>query len=105
MEKTFIYDLTCLIFQQVLETPTGTIRVDLRYAQYFLSRHRDATLFVKQQGRRFLVISHDEAGALINHLLTNWEIGRGRQDAPASRSFSNLEFRLKYPGLWSPDLD
>jgi glycosyltransferase involved in cell wall biosynthesis len=105
MAKTFLYDLTCLISQQVSETPSGTMRVDLRYAQYFLARHAESTVFVKQQGNRLLVISHDEAGALIHHLLVNWGIGVDKQPQPASRRQSNLEFRMKYPGLWSPDLD
>jgi len=105
MEQSFIYDLTCLIYQQVSATPSGTVRVDLRYAQYFLTQHRESTVFVKQQGNQFLVISYDEAEALINHLLINWGIGRDAQSNQASRSQSNLEFRMKYRGLWSPDMD
>jgi glycosyltransferase involved in cell wall biosynthesis len=105
MERVFIYDLTCLIYQQVSETPVGTIRVDLRYAHYFLTRHRESTVFVKQQGKQLLVISYDEARALIEHMLISWGIGRDSQSGQASQGRSNLEFRMEHPGLWSPDLD
>ena len=104
MNKTFVYDLTCLISQQVSETPSGTVRVDLRYAHYFLTQRRDSTLFVKQHGSKLLVIERDEAEALVNHLLENWELGKPDEDTE-STSQSNLEFRMQYHGLWDPDLD
>jgi len=105
MTKIFIYDLTCLIYQQVSDTPSGTIRVDLRYAHYFLTQKRDCTLFVKQHGNQLLVIHHDEAEALINHLLVNWELGSVAIADKESKFESNLEFRMKYHGMWDPDLD
>jgi glycosyltransferase involved in cell wall biosynthesis len=105
MGKKFIYDLTCLIYQQVSETPSGTIRVDLRYAHYFLTNRKASTIFVKQHGKSLLIINHDEAEALVNHLLSNWELGVVEQPSDAFKSESNLEFRMKYHGLWDPDLD
>lgn len=105
MGKRFIYDLTCLIYQQVSDTPSGTVRVDLRYAHYFLTHRRDSTVFVKQHGKRLLVISHDEAEALIHHLLVNWEIGSTGTEPAAAKALSNLEFRMNYHGMWDPDLD
>ena len=59
MGKKYIYDLTCLIYQQVSDTPSGTIRVDLRYAHFFLTQRRESTLFVKQHGNKLLIISLD----------------------------------------------
>jgi glycosyltransferase involved in cell wall biosynthesis len=105
MTRMFIYDLTCLIYQQVSDTPSGTIRVDLRYAHYFLTQRRDSTLFVKQQGKHLAVINHDEASALINHLLVNWELGSTVETESSKRFESNLEFRMQYHGMWDPDLD
>lgn len=105
MQKRYIYDLTCLISQQVSETPSGTVRVDLRYAHFFLTERREYTVFVKQQGDKLLVIHHDEAEALINHLLLNWELGLTDEQLAAGKTESNLEFRMKYHGMWDPDLD
>ncbi|NNE38420.1 MAG: hypothetical protein HKN08_08955, partial [Gammaproteobacteria bacterium] len=105
MDKIYIYDLTCLIYQQVSETPSGTVRVDLRYAHYLLTQHKDATIFVKQQGNNLLIISHNEAEALIHHLLENWELGISNSIEEKSNSESNLEFRMRYHGMWDPDLD
>jgi glycosyltransferase involved in cell wall biosynthesis len=105
MNRKFIYDLTCLIYQQVSDTPSGTIRVDLRYAHYFLTHRRDSTLFVKQQGNNLIVINHDEASALINHLLVIWELGSTADADNSSNYESNLEFRMQYHGMWDPDLD
>jgi glycosyltransferase involved in cell wall biosynthesis len=105
MGKKYIYDLTCLIYQQVSETPSGTVRVDLRYAHYFLNHQSEATVFVKQQGNKLLIINHDEAAALVNHLLSNWELGVVEDQPELSKSQSNLEFRMKYHGMWDPDLD
>ena len=103
--KNYIYDLTCLIYQQVSETPSGTVRVDLRYALYFLTHKKDSTHFVKQHGDNLLIINYDEAEALVNHLLTNWELGVVEDKAEKTKAQSNLEFRMKYHGLWDPDLD
>lgn len=105
MGTIYIYDFTCLIYQQVSETPSGTVRVDLRYAHYLLTLHRDSTIFVKQQGNNLLIISHEEAEALIFHLLENWELGISNALTEKSNSESNLEFRMKYHGMWDPDLD
>ncbi|MGK0298773.1 MAG: hypothetical protein ACI9XC_002397, partial [Gammaproteobacteria bacterium] len=105
MRKKYIYDLTCLIYQQVSETPSGTVRVDLRYAHYFLCHNKSDTTFVKQHGNKLLIINHDEAEALVNHLLSNWELGVVENQTDVSKSQSNLEFRMKYHGMWDPDLD
>jgi glycosyltransferase involved in cell wall biosynthesis len=105
MDKIYIYDLTCLIYQQVSETPSGTVRVDLRYAHYLLTEYSDSTIFVKQQGNNLLIISHDEASALIYHLLENWELGISNPANEKTNSESNLEFRMQYHGMWDPDLD
>lgn len=105
MDNIYIYDLTCLIYQQVSETPSGTVRVDLRYAHYLLNQHGESTIFVKQQGNQLLIISQDEAEALISHLLDNWELGIRNPDNEKTNSESNLDFRMKYHGMWDPDLD
>jgi len=86
MDKIYVYDLTCLIYQQVSETPSGTVRVDLRYAHYLITKHKESTIFVKQQGNNLLIIGHDEAEALIQHLLENWELGIGNSTEKRANS-------------------
>lgn len=105
MGTTYLYDLTCLIYQQVSETPSGTVRVDLRYAHYLITKHKNSTVFIKQHGKKFIIIQHDEAEALIFHLLNNWELGLNDIQDLKTNSESNLDFRMKYHGLWDPDLD
>ena len=69
MHHTFIYDLSCLISHQIRTTPSGTVRVDLRYAAYFLLEKADTTVFVRQFKNNLVVVANDDAQALVAHLL------------------------------------
>lgn len=104
MVRYVIYDLTCLISQQVSETPTGTMRVDLAYADYLLSNHAGITFFVRQYGRHLAVIDAGEVRELVNHLKHYWNSGNPGNTSPDVAA-ENLEFRLQHRSLWDPDYD
>ncbi|HEY4732565.1 MAG TPA: glycosyltransferase family 1 protein, partial [Gammaproteobacteria bacterium] len=104
MNKYVVYDLTCLISQQVSGTPTGTVRVDLAYADYLINRHADSTIFVRQFGNYLVVIDPEEVYELIQHLKQSWNSGI-HDDAHDGSPRENLEFRLRHHSLWDPDYD
>lgn len=104
MQDVFIYDLSCLIAQQVSPTPSGTIRVDLRYAEHFLKERSESTIFVRQHNGQLVIVENGDARALIAHLFEIWDIHKhdNGTDDPSAR---NLEFRMQYHDLWDPDFE
>ena len=104
MHRTFIYDLSCLISQQVSTTPSGTVRVDVRYAAYFLLEKADTTVFVRQFKNNLVVVDNDDAQALIAHLLEAWNVDPIKREV-SEQSDHNLSFRLEQYNLWEPDFD
>ena len=104
MHRTFIYDLSCLISQQIYTTPSGTVRVDLRYAAYFLLEKAGTTVFVRQFKNNLVVVANDDAQALIAHLLEAWNVDPIKRGV-SEQSDHNLSFRLEQYNLWEPDFD
>ena len=102
--KYIVYDLTCLISQQVSGTPTGTVRVDLSYADYLLTKHSDQSIFVRQLGAHLVVVDTNDVNDLIQHLKQSWNC-EIPGDTTNQVNQNNLEFRIKYHGLWDPDYD
>ena len=105
MQKKFIYDLTCLISQQVYSTPSGTVRVDLRYTHFFLNHRHNDTIFVRQANNRLLFVSTADAEALVNHLFRQWQFDIDEDKQPDNIEEDNLAFRMTYHDLWDPDFD
>lgn len=104
MHDIFIYDLSCLIAQQVSTTPSGTIRVDLRYAHYFLHEKPQSTIFIRQHNGQLVIVENDDVQALIKHLFEIWDIDKDEAEITENTA-RNLEFRMQHHDLWDPDFD
>ncbi len=99
MSKRYFYDLTVLYIRHVMVSPSGTDRVDFRYAKYLHDHHADETTFIKQHRGKICVVSNKEAAGLIRFLDAHWSVKGSEEDT------QGIDFRAKYHGLWEAELD
>jgi len=95
-----IYDITGLVTRQSAETPVGLDRVNLRYAEYLVSRFPDQILFTKQKGQQAVLVEADDARALIDYLDSSWSPDKNR-----TRYGDSLSFRIEHARMMDPDYD